>query len=394
MIRVYLALALFLFAGVASAHTGSGHADRGEAYAHCQTYLGTRTDITKPKRCNYNAASSALSGKPGYEAQYEFTPGAGNWTPLGAAFGWGTNPECPAGKAWNDSLKICTNCPVGETSTGTARVGSSLGACNPATECSVTWTKNGPPYVVVGSDGIPVNWQKWSGVTSGMTCSVAPDGDGDGTPDTTDAKPTDPTEHADTDGDGIGDNADPMPNDPTNGEDTGVGDESDNTSNGGGTCNAPPSSSGDAIAAQIAYQTWATRCAVEKLNAMSTGNNGTIGGGGGGTDMTATNAKLDGIKTGTDALKDAFDVGDADLDQGSASGTTADIWSEETESPSFDMGGFGLSRSCPSPPTITLGGHTRTIDTDALCSLSEVIAALVIMMTAAHMAYIFAGRNS
>ena len=125
----------------------------------------------------------------------------------------------------------------------------------------------------------------WS-VTFSICTKLPQDSDGDGEPDTTDqwpfdplrkfdtdsdgvadsfdAFPTDPTENADSDSDGVGNNNDIADDSATNGKDAGTGNETDNTSTQGGTCNNQPVSTGDAITAQIAYQTWATRCATEK----------------------------------------------------------------------------------------------------------------------------------
>ncbi|OUS25774.1 hypothetical protein A9Q99_20175 [Gammaproteobacteria bacterium 45_16_T64] len=79
------------------------------------------------------------------------------------------------------------------------------------------------------SFGVETDWPKLSGVClySGLKVS---DTDGDGTPDSQDAFPTDPAESADTDNDGVGDNADAFPNDPAETVDSdgdGVGDNAD-----------------------------------------------------------------------------------------------------------------------------------------------------------------------
>lgn len=103
-------------------------------------------------------------------------------------------------------------------------------------------------------------------VPNGNVCEIADDNepvidtDGDGVPDEKDAFPNDPTESKDTDGDGIGDNADIAPEDPSNGDDKEEGDEKDNQAGGGGTCGAPPSCSGDAIACNTNWQIWRLRC--------------------------------------------------------------------------------------------------------------------------------------
>ena len=100
----------------------------------------------------------------------------------------------------------------------------------------------------------------------------------------------------DSDGDGVPNDRDTAPNDPLNGKDT-TGTESDNVSSGGGSCSSPPVSAGDGIAAQIAYQTWATRCAVEALKAQVVANNVS-----GGALSPADSAKLTAIQNATGAM--------------------------------------------------------------------------------------------
>lgn len=82
-----------------------------------------------------------------------------------------------------------------------------------------------------------------------------------------------------------------------------------------------------------------------------------------------------------------FDVDGADTGLGEGPADSTGLWSGG-EGASLDMGGFLASRSCPPPPTFTLAGVSRTIDTSALCDLGAVIAALVILMSLAHAAWI------
>lgn len=111
----------------------------------------------------------------------------------------------------------------------------------------------------------------------------APDADGDGTPDDSDTFPDDPTESTDSDGDGTGDNADHSPDDPTDGDDDGTGDETDNRSEGGGTCDAPPTCNGDGIQCNLLFQTWKTRCAAERTATNTEDGGGSGPGNGDGT---------------------------------------------------------------------------------------------------------------
>lgn len=141
---------------------------------------------------------------------------------------------------------------------------------------------------------------------------------------------------ADKDGDGISDGNDQSPNHPGQGNNgpnapqqddggkpnpdkpgtgpdgkqgngPGEGSGNGNKSGGGGNCSSPPVSTGDAIGAQIAYQAWATRCAVESLKGSDggvkvsggTGGTGTVGVGGTGQQPEKTRDLLEAIKNNT-----------------------------------------------------------------------------------------------
>lgn len=140
------------------------------------------------------------------------------------------------------------------------------------------------------------------------------------------------------------------PADGTGGGD-GEGDGEGNGSTGGVTCDAPPVSTGDALLAQIAHQQWLARC-------------------------TGSGEEFDG-----------------DHGEGVVDGKTGwdDTVPDETV---LDEAGFlGGAGSCPSPPTFTLGGTSRTIDTSGLCDLGDIIAALMLLAAFAHAAYILAGNR-
>lgn len=66
-------------------------------------------------------------------------------------------------------------------------------------------------------------------------------------------------------GTNVGSDGKPSGGSGTGGTGTG-GDGDENSSGGGGDCGSPPVSSGDALLAQIAHQTWATRCAISDRN--------------------------------------------------------------------------------------------------------------------------------
>ena len=118
---------------------------------------------------------------------------------------------------------------------------------------------------------------------------------------------------------------------------------------GGATCDSPPVCSGDPVGCATLAQEYAARC--------------------------ESAAFRDG--TGADTSD-----GSSLLPANSSS-----LWDNGT-SPSLDTSGFLASRTCPSPPTFTLAGVERTIDTSALCDLAGIIAALVLLMAFAQSAWI------
>lgn len=267
--------------------------------------------------------------------------------------------------------------------------GTPFGGINPATGAAVQWARHGQRYTgavctasvtndadgnpdtnsvaVPGSGNTPA---AWSCNAATGTC-ISPEGHTNfctftGTPPVRSAcVPA----TGDGDGDGVPNATDSTPNDPQNGGDSGVGNETDNVSSGGGSCQSAPVSHGDGIAAQIAYQTWATRCAVEALpHGSTTSGTTTVNV----APNTAGNADLAAIKANTDSLKD----------NGSGFGqVTAAIPAEGVNAsnafgdPSVvtgisngfdDSGWLTASRSCPHLPDITLpswiGGGSINLD--------------------------------
>jgi hypothetical protein len=212
---------------------------------------------------------------------------------------------------------------------------------------------------------------------TGATCTAGPgdgasvptDSDGDGTSDSNDADPTNP---------GVGGTPDPAaepdplcgteghaacPNDPT----------ATNSSTGGGDCTSPPQSTGDPTLAQIAFQTWATRCAL-----VANANTGEVEQGGTGTDMTATNAKLDGIGAGIDGL---LDVSGETLDTTGLGAVGSSVMQTREVDGTFDDSGFGWSRTCPAPVTVVVMGNEVTLQTSALCNWLTVGGWFVLLLT-------------
>lgn len=213
------------------------------------------------------------------------------------------------------------------------------------------------------------------------------DTNGDGVPNT-----TDPTSK-DSDGDGTPDSKDPFPTDATNGKDNGTGNEADNTSSGGGDCATAPVSKGDGIAAQIAYQTWRTRCAVELLNASTQAQTKTIIVSGGGGLTTAQASDLAGTKANTAAAAAAAASIDGKMtDTGTAAanvtGVAADAsrgthGAETTYGASgLDVSGMGAGNTCPTMGTLNILGRSITPDTSLMCTWATVIGQLVLVFAA------------
>lgn len=182
---------------------------------------------------------------------------------------------CKAGETYDaasNTCKVPKECKVTDPPLGPSWVQGdytspsfSIYVCND--ECSYIMPSG---QTTVGQRTI--DGQLWSETTgfvpTGSACtpgasdtSTPPsDSDGDGTSDGNDSAPNNPGE------------GDPQPPAPAEGTCGGAGQppcpsqESDpDKSTGGGDCKTPPSSSGNPILAQIAFQTWATRCSITGL---------------------------------------------------------------------------------------------------------------------------------
>lgn len=141
----------------------------------------------------------------------------------------------------------------------------------------------------------------------------------------------------------------------------GEGDGDKGTSSGGDTCAAPPTTTGDAVGGMIAYQSWLSRCrGADDLNA--------------------------------DGIPD-FLAEPQDETFGNTNGADDGWFNGEDVIPSLDVAGFGLGRSCPAPPVVSFMGVTRTIDTEAMCSLASIIAAIILAAAFVQAAYILAGNK-
>lgn len=379
----------FDFAACTSNETSYNQCTQADAYAVCKHnidyYSNPPNQVRANPRCELQ--DPAMSGTA-------FGIWIGKFD--GGTFGsnyWGKACTPPA--LWDDATKTCkvpkvcsaTDPPLGE---GTYIMSDNIqdfDACYDG--CSYIDNDDNQKYSKI--DGSYwINTQGW--IPEGATCTAGAgdnatppsDGDGDGSSDGNDSSPNNPGETG------------PQPPPPACG---GAGQppcpsqESDpNQSSGGGDCATPPNSTGDPILAQIAYQTWATRCAGERsATKLETGVNVTVEGGGTGTDMTATNAKLDGIAGKLDGILGKLGEW-LDGFTGPGEGSAPDpmsVWDAGTDELQPDSAGYGLPRSCPAPPTFTLAGASRTIDTGPMCELGSIVAALLLLAGAAQFIYAF-----
>ena len=204
----------------------------------------------------------------------------------------------------------------------------------------------------------------------------------------------------DSDGDGVPNDNDSAPNDPNNGKDT-TGTETDNVSTGGGSCASPPISSGDGITAQIAFQTWSTRCAVKDAadeahwDAIATQL--AISGIQGASGLDATDSQnLNDVKSATEsAAYDLEAIGDqmtpshgfgdvataASASDGSV--TTEDAFDTPGGDPYApdEDGWLTVARECPNLPTIVglPGGESIDLNVqfENFCSFMEIGGKLI-----------------
>lgn len=268
-------------------------------------------------------------------------------------------------------------------------------------------------------DGI--NYTKFSKMTPwGQTCTEGPpssgqgsegappgDGDGDGTSDGSDGSPSNPGSQG---GGGSEQEEGPKPcggaGQPACGpEGKGEGSGNGNTSGGGGNCATPPNSSGDAIGAQIAYQTWATRCAIEKSQngdgtlktkeaggtGTGTGTGGTGTGGLGTCSASEVGTAMCTMKEALASIKGFFDgigseAGGLDTSEGETE-EPGSVWAEEGgEELDLDASGFGMAGGgCPPAPTYM--GYSLDAAGN-MCLFATIIGALVLAAGYVQAAYI------
>lgn len=297
---------------------------------------------------------------------------------------------CPVGSSWDEATKTCDTCasrsPLGpgawsgvnadmqmcqDGCTFEGGIGGGVGVCLPV-------TIDGTVYQHCTSWG-PTGSQCSAGVGNGSL--APPDSDGDGTSDGNDGSPNNPGSGGGGGQDGEGQPEDGSsscggPDQPAceaDGSNSGSG--KGNTSGGGGTCQQPPSSTGDAILAQIAYQTWATRCAIAANNGGTGGTPGNGQGDGGQPEWTEGNGPPVPEDTSAQDVADSHQWG---------IGISADLLDTENI--------FG-NASCPALPAFSFFGVE--IDTASFswwCTLVSIMRAAILIMSAFTAIQILLGR--
>lgn len=215
----------------------------------------------------------------------------------------------------------------------------------------------------------------------------------------------------DTDGDGIADDDDPDAD--GDGETDDPNEKKDkNEASGGDTCNAPPSCSGDSIACTQVRIQWRIDCNTRKKADISGGHCGAGGMpvcAGDGCDAREHQQLIQQWKavcllekiaandggSGTDPgqgqvpTPDTSGVGEGELaDQVPEDLSKADAFSDESGygpdgvpgSQGLNTAGYGWSRACPAPPTVSLMGQAITFDIGPFCNWMALGGWLVLIM--------------
>lgn len=278
--------------------------------------------------------------------------------------------ECAAsGRTWNAALNVCEpnepECPVGQTV-------NSLGQCAPE-PCPAgkvlgpdgTCRKREnecPAGQVRGPDGSCVDNECPAGQVRGPDGTCKRDDDGDGNED-----------DADEEFFSGGDDCSTPPQ--CSGSPILCGqariqwridcNTRKNRSISGGTCGSPPVCVGekcDALEYAMLMQQWKAACALEKLAA---------GGGGGGGD--GDNSDVIDFLGGPGTHNPNVVGGDTLTDAGPGD--------DDSDIPEPDSSGYGYSRTCPTPPSVTLpNGAVVNFDLAPLCQWVSLAGSLVLIL--------------
>lgn len=186
----------------------------------------------------------------------------------------------------------------------------------------------------------------------------------------------------------------------------GTGEGEDNSAGGGGNCESPPVTAGDAILGMIAMQTWATRCAVESGNTVKfTGDiadcNQPFS-----VEGTSANAvKLRAMREqicGPNSVSNEGHSFSSEASQAAEYGDGDGPPDDEPDDPfagskverdgnwfldKLDASGFLGGGSCPADQTISVGSGMITLSFGPICTMLSAISGLVLAL-----AYLIAFR--
>ena len=319
-----------------------------------------------------------------YEAPW-YQVGAPNGSYNGFAYRrYPKDNECTPPKVWNPATNQCEgpkNCSAEPPFTFATFSGVPASGIICQSECEYHGTG---VCVELNRDG-----ETWTTCVSwtptGQSCttqvgeqgSPPPDTDGDGSSDGNDTSPNNPGQGgggpngpSNEDEGGKGGNGGGTGPGGGQGNGAGEGSGNGNTAGGGQDCATPPSVTGDAALAMIAYQAWSTRCEVTGLRAD-------VGGG-------------DGLGNG-DGDGDGDGQGDGDSTVDIPPGDEADLTPEEGDEPTvhiasiganlLDTSGFLGGGACPSFGAVTFAQFgTYDLQADWFCDWLPIFRGLIILM--------------
>ena len=327
---------------------GQGSVQTGQSFQAQWYYPGDRCTVTPPQ------------GPPEEERQEQCTPASAGQT----FCQWPNGNQCHTAST---GRTICWT--PGETGT--------------KTDGSVSQTKsigNQPPGTIEGSSHTSTTNVTTTNTSSSTSITINNHTTNNGSP----AGPANQGTPAGSSGGPSNGSGSGSGSGPGTGPGDGDGDD-ENESSGGGDCDSPPVSSGDAILGQIAVQTWHTRCNTEKGTLSGTGEcseHGTVVGFMCTGDQVLCEQTLRARELACKAeLARREWTGDGDT--GEDEGDVQTVWGDGEEGPALDSGGFGWGRNCPQLPQV----FGRSIQVPFLCDSLQLIGTLVLLL-----AYFHAGR--
>lgn len=357
--------------------------DKGQAYARAMQMATENGYCGGNPITGQNVIPNPASPTTSWQARHTCDDAAQRVA--GHTYYWG----CPVESPWVEESKTCGNdCESKPTLGNTAW--SNVNSADRMCKDSCVYEGGAGELPGVCLDAV-IDAQRYRQCTSwaptGDACSASSSGSG---------FPGDASEApSDSDGDGTSDGNDGSPNNPGQGGQggsglpgqdggglcggdgqptcgsPGAGSGNGNTSGGGGDCDTPPSSAGDAILAQIAFQTWATRCALK-------GNANAGAGSGDGAGEQPGWTKGDGPAVPDD---DTDYVGESTR---WGLGISTDLLDQE------NIFGGG---ACPAVSGVIYGHSWSTADIPQWCTIVQIMRAVVLLVGAWTALNILLGRS-